>query len=246
MALNNAAVADVAFAALVGAESMKLHAYSGFTLLFMMNSGTDTKVIRKHLAVRAAQTGVIAENTWQSYVKGVETAAGMFHTHAADEVAAILDMATEEAVDRVREMFEELNITSGSDIRAWATAGAFEPLDKAAAKAAKAEAAKAKAMAKNSGAAALFFAANATDSAAISDMAPVQADPTADVLAALAGVHSGADLMLILDAVNRKLADLARLEALAAETAPTLAPVLADDAVVDARSALAKHFNKAA
>ena len=101
-------------------------------------------------------------------------------------------------------------------------------------------------MAKNSGAAALFFAANATDSAAISDMAPVTADPTADVLTALAGVHTGADLMMILDAVNRKLADLARLEALAAETAPTLAPVLADDVVVDARSALARHFNKAA
>lgn len=244
MALNNAAVADVAFAALVGAESMKLHAYSGFTLLFMMNSGTDTKVIRKHLAVRAAQTGVIAENTWQSYVKGVETAAGMFHTHAADEVAAILDMATEEAVDRVREMFEELNITSGSDIRAWATAGEFVPLDKAAAKAAKAEAAKAKAMAKNTGAAALFFAANAADSSTISDMAP--AAPVSALDAVLAGIAAltTADAMTALAALNERIGALQGM--VDAAPAPTLAPVLADTVEPEALSALAKHFAKQA
>ncbi|WP_163827440.1 hypothetical protein, partial [Proteus vulgaris] len=48
----------------------------------------------------------------------------------------------------VRQLYEGLNILSGSDIRAWATAGEFLPLDKAAAKAAKVEASKAKALAK--------------------------------------------------------------------------------------------------
>ncbi|MEH3064928.1 MAG: hypothetical protein PGN33_20040 [Methylobacterium radiotolerans] len=238
MALNNAAVADVAFAALVGAESMKLHAYSGFTLLFMMNSTTDTKVIRKHLAVRAAATGVIAENTWQSYVKGVETAAAMFHTHAADEVAAILDMATEEAVDAVRCLYEGLNITSGSDIRAWATAGEFLPLDKAAAKAAKAEAAKAKALAKGQGAAALFFAQNAADSATISDMAPAAPVSALEAaMAALAGL-SEADTMALLAAVNTRLGTMQAAKD--AAPAPTLAPVLADDATIAKLSSLGR------
>lgn len=244
MALNNAAVADVAFAALVGAESMKLHAYSGFTLLFIMNPTTDTKVIRKNLAVRAMLTGVIAENTWQSYVKGVETAATMFQTHAPDEVAAILDMATDEAVDAMRTLYEGLNITSGSDIRAWATAGVFEPLDKAAAKAAKAAAAKAKSLAKGQGEAALFFAQNATDSSAISDMAPAAPVSALDAVLAAIGQLATADAMTALAALNERIG---ALQAMAdAAPAPTLAPVLADTVEPNPASALAKHFNKRA
>lgn len=244
MALNNAAVADIGFASLVGAESMKLHAYSAFTLLFIMNSGTDTKVIRKHLAVRAHETGLIAENTWQSYVKGVETAAGMFHTHAAYEVAAILDMAADEAVDAVRQLYEGLNILSGSDIRAWATAGEFLPLDKAAAKAAKAAAAKAKALGRDASAAALFFAGNAADSSAISDMAPAAPVSALDAVLAAIGQLATADAMTALAALNERIG---ALQAMAdAAPAPTLAPVLADTVEPSPASALAKHFNKRA
>ena len=243
MALNNAAVADIGFASLVGAESMKLHAYSAFTLLFMMNSGTDIKVIRKHLAARAHDTGLIAENTWQSYVKGVETAAGMFHTHAPDEVAAILDMAADEAVDAVRQLYEGLNILSGSDIRAWATAGEFLPLDKAAAKAAKAAAAKAKSLAKGAAEADLFFARNAKDSSTISDMAPAPVTALDAALAALASLNE-TDTMALLGALNERLATMQAAKDAAPE--PTLAPVLADTVEPEALSALAKHFAKQA
>lgn len=244
MALNNSAVADIGFTSLVGAESMKLHAYSAFTLLFIMNSTADTKLIRKHLAVRAAQTGVIAENTWQSYVKGVETAASMFRTHAPDEVAAILDMAADEAVDAMRELYEGLNILSGSDIRAWATAGVFEPLDKAAAKAAKQAAAKAKQLASNTSAAALFFAGNAADSSTISDMAAPAPVSALDAALAALGQLGEADTMALLAALNDRLSTMQAAKD--AAPAPTLAPVLPDDFIADAKSSLAKHFNRAA
>ncbi|PZP71788.1 hypothetical protein [Methylorubrum populi] len=240
MALNNAAVADIGFASLVGAESMKLHAYSAFTLLFMMNSGTDPKAIRKHLAVRAADTGVIAKNTWESYVKGVETAAGMFRQHAPDEVATIFDMGADDAVDAVRTLYEGLNILSGSDIRAWATAGVFEPLDKAAAKAAKAAAAKTSALAKGAGAAALFFAGNAADSSTISDMGgeAAPADPIAAIAALLAGLDEAAT-MKALEAVNARLAIMQAAKD-AAPAPDKVAPVLADDATVAKLSSLGR------
>jgi hypothetical protein len=95
-------------------------------------------------------------------------------------------MAADEAVDAVRQLYKGLNILSGSDIRAWATAGAFEPLDEAAAKAAEAAAAKAKALGRDASAAALFFAGNAADSSAISDMAP--AASVSALEAVLAGI----------------------------------------------------------
>lgn len=236
MALNNAAVADIGFASLVGAESMKLHAYSAFTLLFIINPGTDTKLIRRHLSVRAAETGVIAKNTWESYVKGVETAAGMFRTHAPDEVATISDMGADEAVDAVRQLYEGLNILSGSDIRAWATAGEFLPLDKAAAKAAKVEASKAKALAKGAAAATLFFASNAADSATLPDAAAA-VSALSGILAAI-GALGHADALEAMAALNAHIAALDKLVADA--PAPTTAPVLADDATVAALSALGR------
>ncbi|GJE78067.1 hypothetical protein [Methylorubrum suomiense] len=243
MALNNGTVADIGFASLVGSESLRMHAYSAFTLLFMMNSGRDPKEIRRHLSGRAADTGVIAKNTWESYVKGVEAAAGMFRQHAPDEVAAIFDMDAEAAVDGVRTLYEGLNITSGSDIRAWSTAGVFEPLDKAAAKAAKAAEAKAKALAKGAGAAAAFFAGNAADSSTISDMGTAgPADPVAAILAMLGTLTDG-QLLDVVKATNTRLGEL---EAAKARPADKVAPVVADNATVDAKSALAAHFNRKA
>lgn len=243
MALNNARVADIGFSALVGAESMKMHAYSAFTLLFMMNSSADPKVIRKHLAVRAADTGVIAKNTWESYVKGVEVAAGKFRTHlAADaEFLAIFDMDAEDAVDAVRVLYEGVNVVSGSDIRAWSKLDGLLPLDKEAAKREAKAAADAKKLAAGAGAAALFFAQNAADSSAIPDMAAGAAPMSAldTILAAIGALGNEADALKALEAVNTRLASFQAIKA-----APTVAPVLSDDAVVDARSALAAHFNR--
>ena len=247
MALNNARVADIGFSALVGAESMKMHAYSAFTLLFMMNSSADPKVIRKHLAVRAADTGVIAKNTWESYVKGVEVAAGKFRTHlAADaEFLAIFDMDAEDAVDAVRVLYEGVNVVSGSDIRAWSKLDGLLPLDKEAAKREAKAAADAKKLAAGAGAAALFFAQNAADSSAIPDMAAgAPADPMAALAAILATLDEAAT-MKALEAVNARLATMAKAKAAAPKADPkAVAPVLADDKVVDARSALAAHFNR--
>lgn len=241
MALNNARVADIGFSALVGAESMKMHAYSAFTLLFMMNSGADPKVIRKHLAVRAADTGVIAKNTWESYVKGVEVAAGKFRTHlAADaEFLAIFDMDAEDAVDAVRVLYEGVNVVSGSDIRAWSKLDGLLPLDKEAAKREAKAAADAKKLAAGAGAAALFFAQNAADSSAIPDMAAgaAPADPMAALAAILATLDEAAT-MKALEAVNARLATMAKAKA--AAPAPTVAPVLADDATPHPLSALGR------
>jgi hypothetical protein len=246
MALNLARVADVSFAALVGAESMKLHAYSGFTLLVLMSPATDHKVLRRHLAVRAAETGVIAKNTWESYAKGIDTAAAKFVTHAAGEVAAILDMKDEaDAVDAVRCLYEGLNILSGSDIRDWSKAEGFEPLDKAAAKAAKAAKAKEDKLAKDAGAAALFFAGNAADSSAISDMATAPVSAIDAILAAIAALGSEADALAALEAVNTRLATMQAAKDAAPE-AEAVAPVLADDKAPSAASTLAAHFNRKA
>lgn len=237
----NAAIAELSFDALNGAESMKLHAYSGFTLLFILNAATDTKVLRKHLSAQARKTGLIAANTWESYVKGVDTAAGMFREHAPAEVAAILDMDVAEAVDAVRSLYEGLNILSGSDIRAWATAGEFAPLDKEAAKRAKAEAAKAKRQAAEDEAAARFFAGAAP--ATIADMGGASAAPATAIEAVLAmiGTLGHADAAKAMAALNAHIVALDA--AVEAAPAPTVAPVLADDALVSAKSSLAAHFN---
>lgn len=69
----NDAITDIGMSALVGAESLKLHAYSAFTLIFMVNTQADPKALRQMLSVKALRTGVIAKNTWESYVKASKT-----------------------------------------------------------------------------------------------------------------------------------------------------------------------------
>jgi len=246
MALNNSRLTDLAFDALVGAQSMQMHAYSAFTLVFVLNSGVNQKAVRAALSVRAAETGVIAKNTWESYVKALDVAAGKFVTHAQAELTAIRDMGEADAIDAMRQLYEGLDIQSGSDIREWSKAEGFEPLDKAAIKAARAAKAKAERDAKAAVDAAKFFAINHTDSAAISDMAPAApVNPLDAILAAIGALGSEADVMAALGAVNDRLALMQAAKA-AAPAPDAVAPVLADDAVVDARSALAAHFNKAA
>ncbi|BAQ50313.1 hypothetical protein [Methylobacterium aquaticum] len=240
-ALTSDAVAKIGFDALVGAENYKIHAYSAFTLLFMMNSGVDPKRLRANLAVRAAETGVIAENTWQSYVKGVETAADKFSTHLASdpEFLTIRDMGPEDAVEAVRRLYEAVNVVSGSDIREWSKLEGFEPLDKAGLKAKRAAEAKARKLAAQKAEADAFFAkapwAGAEAEAGAGEAAP--ADPMA-ALAALLSTLDEASTLKALEAVNARLATMAKAKA--AAPAPTVAPVLADDATPHPLSALGR------
>lgn len=255
MALNAARIADFAFDYLVGAESLKMAAYSGFTLLVLCNNRApagkrvDHKTLRKMLSVRADQTGVIAKNTWESYAKGIDDAADKLAENLATdpEFLAIFDTDEESAIDGVRLIFEGLNVVSGGDIREWSKAPGFEPLDKEAAKAARKAKAAADKLAKAQTEAALFFATNYGDASDVAPALPatLSADPVAAIVAALATL-TAAQRQDILTALNPMLATDATngAAALAAAPAATVAPVLADDVTPHPLSALGRVTRK--
>ena len=247
MALNTGKLVDVAFDALSGAASMAMHAYSGFTLVFIVSAqrGEDMKHVRKMLSAQAAATGVIAANTWESYVKSIDTAAKMFLKHAPEEIATIRDMVDEaEAVDGMRVLYEGLNILSGGDIRLWATAGKFEPLNKEAMKAAKAAAAKEAKAAKAAEELAMFRAQTVADSSSLnpSEAAAAGTDDVAAALASLIGRLTPEQLVDAVGAINTRLDTLRDVTkaANAVDGAKAVAPVLPDNVEAHPLSAVGR------
>lgn len=247
--ITNASLVDYGYACLVNAENYKLHAYSAFTLLFIHNRGTDPKVTRSMLAPMAAKTGLIAENTWQSYVKGVEVTAQRLYDNMVEEITHIRTLDLEPAVDEIRKIFEMLNIVTGGDIRDWSKTEGFEPLDKAGIAAKRKAKAAADKKAKADAALSEWLAkplnAPAPAPAVVQD-----ADPVAAIIAALASLTMS-QRQDILGGLNDLItADIANAgKALAAAPAAdpmAVAPVLADDVAPDAASTLAKHFNRKA
>ncbi len=247
MALNTGKLVDVSFAALSGAASMAMHAYSGFTLVFIVSAqrGEDMKHVRRMLSAQAAATGVIAANTWESYVKSIDTAAKMFLEHAPEEIATIRDMVDEaHAVDAMRTLYEGLNIVSGGDIRLWATAGAFEPLNKEALKAEKAAKAKADKAAKQAEELAKFRAQNVADSSNLkpSEAAAAGADDVAAALASLIGRLTPKQLVDAVGAINARMTELQAVTdaANAVDVKKAVAPVVADTATPHPLSSLGR------
>ncbi len=245
--LNALKLANNAFSALMGAESLKMHAYSGFTLVFILEGqrGADARATRKVLSALARNTSLIAKNTWESYVGSVDKAAAMFMEHASDEIATIRDMVEDDAVEAMRVLYEGLNIVSGGDIRLWATAGQFEPLDKEAMKAEKAAKAKAAKEAKEDAALALWGATNYADSSALKPSeqgaAPEAANPM-EALLSILGRLTPAQLVEATGVLNARLAELteATAQANAVDATKVVAPVVADDATVHPLSSLGR------
>ena len=231
----------------MGAESLKMHAYSGFTLVFILEGqrGADARATRKVLSALARNTSLIAKNTWESYVGSVDKAAAMFMEHASDEIATIRDMVEDDAVEAMRVLYEGLNIVSGGDIRLWATAGQFEPLDKEAMKAEKAAKAKAAKEAKEDAALALWGATNYADSSALKPSeqgaAPEAANPM-EALLSILGRLTPAQLVEATGVLNARLAELteATAQANAVDATKVVAPVVADDATVHPLSSLGR------
>jgi len=245
--LNALKLANNAFTALQAAESFKMHAYSGFTLVFILEGqrGADPKATRKVLSALARNTSLIAKNTWESYVGSVDKAAAMFMEHASDEIAAIRDMGEDDAVEAMRVLYEGLNIVSGGDIRLWATAGQFLPLDKDAMKAAKAAASKAAKEAKEDSLLAMWGATNYADSSALKPAeqgaAPEASNPM-EALLSILGRLTQAQLIEATGALNARLAELATVtaEANAVDATKVVAPVVADNATVHPLSSLGR------
>ena len=245
--LNALKLANNAFSALMGAESLKMHAYSGFTLVFILEGqrGADARATRKVLSALARNTSLIAKNTWESYVGSVDKAAAMFMEHASDEIATIRDMVEDDAVEAMRVLYEGLNIVSGGDIRLWATAGQFEPLEKEAMKAEKAAKAKAAKEAKEDAALALWGATNYADSSALKPSeqgaAPEAANPM-EALLSILGRLTPAQLVEATGVLNARLAELteATAQANAVDATKVVAPVVADDATVHPLSSLGR------
>lgn len=245
--LNALKLANNAFTALQAAESYKMHAYSGFTLVFILEGqrGADPKATRKVLSALARNTSLIAKNTWESYVGSVDKAAAMFMKHASDEIATIRDMSEDDAVEAMRVLYEGLNIVSGGDIRLWATAGQFLPLDKEAMKAEKAAKAKAAKEAKEDAALALWGATNYADNSALKPSeqgaAPEAANPM-EALLSILGRLTETQLIEATKALNERLAVVSVMRATANKVDPAkaVAPVLADDAVVHPLSSLGR------
>ena len=98
-------------------------------------------------------------------------------------------------------------------------------------------------MVKGASEAAMFFARSGTDSAA---PVSVPANPVSaiDTILAALGSLGEAETLQVLDAVNEHMAMLSAIVANLPAQGP--APVLSDDTVIDAKSALAQHFNRKA
>lgn len=255
--LNSALIIDNAFASMAGATDLQMTAYSGFTLLNLMEGKGDKKALRRDLAAHAANTGRIAKNTWESYAKAVEVAADKLATHLADdaEFLAIFNMGEVEAVDEIRKLYEGLDILSGSDIREWSKAPGFEPLDKEAVKRARKAASDQKKLDEAQASLALRRATAKGFGGAVATMSPAEVvafDPMAALLASIGAIGSTADALAALDALNGKIAELRALAALPLPTSD-VAPVTADDATHAPNSAqavvaadvakLASHFS---
>lgn len=251
--LNALKLANNAFTALMGAESLKMHAYSGFTLVFILEGqrGADPKTVRKNLSALARNTSLIAKNTWESYVGSVDKAAAMFMEHASDEIATIRDMSEDDAVEAMRVLYEGLNIVSGGDIRLWATAGQFLPLDKEAMKAEKAAKAKAAKEAKEDASLALWGATNYADSSTLKPSeqgaAPEAANPM-EALLSIIGRLTPEQLLDATVALNTRLTEVQDMQRAARKVDPKKAvvPVVADTAKVDPKSAQAARTARVA
>lgn len=252
MAHNIASLIDLSVAHVVSSEDARMAAYSGFTLIALNSSqwakpgeGIDEKTTRANLAVLidnvrdASGKALIPKTTWEAYAAGVFRCAAKFADNLANDPAFIdiRDLPEVEAIEAMQNLYAAHGVYSGADIRAWGAAPGFELYDKEAAAKARKEAAAAKAKEKQQGAALAWAARSGTDSATVakSDLATVTpADPVAAVTALLGGMTE-AQLLLAMTAINERISTLDALKAIPA----TVAPVVADDATVDPKSAQA-------
>ncbi len=250
MALNSLALLAHTFDNVAKAEDFAFAAWSGavttaLSVTTFGNGACTEKQARASMAKRAAEAG-INTNTWQSYVGSMFKAADKLSKLAETlaDFQSLPDLDTADACTLVEMWLRSLGMETGGHIRDWTKQDGLEPFnpnaarDKRNAKAVSASDADDAAFAGN-----VAHSKLAPVGGAISDMAgPV--DALAGLKASIAAISNMADATAILTAINAKLAELQDLAAKA--PAPTTAPVLADTALVDAKSALAKHFAKQA
>lgn len=245
MSLNNGILLSRGFEMLDRAECSRMASMSAFTVLVLNCTTLATgvpmpeKELRKILAAEAFVRG-INKGTWEAYVSGVFGCADKLARGMPDLMDTISDLDEDGACAEIEAAYAMHNVTSGGHMRDWAKQEGFAPYDAERVARERREAQQRKAADAMAATLAAFKASSGKDSSTLTAQAApaTLTTPLDAAMAAISDLVSEADVLAALSALNTKLAEF---HALAASVpAPTQAPVLADDAVVDALSSLGR------